>query len=90
MLRGPQVQELRLQVRALQMVSGLSDGGGSEGDGGNGGGGAPPLEAMLVERARRCEHDATVARLAAAEAQGEARTTPPPPLPHPFLLRLVL
>ncbi len=58
----PQVEELRLQLRALQVVSGL----GAE-EAGSGGGG---LEAMLVDKARHCEHEATVARLAAAEAKG--------------------
>lgn len=82
-----QVQELRLQVRALQMVSGLDtsaagadDSSAPAGGGGGGGSGweaAPALEAMLVERARRCEHDATVARLAAAAAQGAWTTRRP-------------
>lgn len=61
-------------MRALQMVSGLetsSPGGADDGPSAGGGGReAPALEAMLVERARRCEHEATVARLAAAAAQG--------------------
>jgi hypothetical protein len=80
-----QVTELRLQLRALQMVSGLGSSedvssggngsaGGDSGGGGSGGGGKASgnggLEAMLVDKARRCEHEATVARLAAAQAQG--------------------
>jgi hypothetical protein len=77
------VRELRLQLRALQVVSGLGSGedAGSEASGGGGdGGGASSrgaggggLEAMLVDKARRCEHEATVARLAAAQAQGAER-----------------
>lgn len=79
--------ELRLQLRALQVVSGLGSsedtgsGAGTGGAGGGDGGGNPGaaggkgpasggLEAMLVDKARRCEHEATVARLAAAQAQG--------------------
>lgn len=61
------------------MVTGLAtdgdeiDSSSSENAGGNGGrsgSSSRGLEAMLVERARRCEHDATTARLAAAQAQG--------------------
>lgn len=79
--------ELRLQLRALQVVSGLGSGedagsgagpsgnggGGGSGEGGGGSGkpsGSGGLEAMLVDKARRCEHEATVARLAATQAQG--------------------
>ena len=77
------MRELRLQLRALQVVSGLGSGEdigsgvGADGNGGDGGGGGSGkasgsggLEAMLVDKARRCEHEATVARLAAAGAQG--------------------
>lgn len=68
------MRELRLQLCALQTVSGLGGADDAEseaGSSGNGGGGGG-LEAMLVDKARRCEHEATVARLAAAQARGVA------------------
>lgn len=77
-----EVQELRTQIRGLQMVAGLEDDQDGEEDatigGNNSGGGAGKgkgLEAMLVERTRRCEHDATIARLAAVEAQEELQAS---------------
>jgi homeobox protein cut-like len=71
-----QVDDLRHQVRALQAVAGY--GAPADGDDGAGGGddeGArlgrgASLEALLVDKARRLEHELTMARLQVAEAQG--------------------
>ena len=79
------MDDLRHQVRALQAVAGY--GAPADGDEGAGGGdgdeGARPgrgasLEALLMDKARRLEHELTMARLQVAEAQGG---------PHVFFMR---
>ncbi len=71
----PQVEELRYQVRALQAVAGY----GAAADGDDPGGEAGPgrgsssLEALLVDKARRLEHELTMARLQVAEARGASQ-----------------
>ena len=76
-----QVEDLRYQVRALQAVAGYgapADGdngdaaNGEAGSGGRGSTSSSSLEALLVDKARRLEHELTMARLQLAEAQGEA------------------
>lgn len=64
-----QVSELKQQVRTLQAVAGYGAADGEEG-GTRGGGGS--LEALLLAKNRRLEHDLTMARLAIAESQGQA------------------
>ena len=70
-----QVDDLRHQVRALQAVAGYgAPADGDEGHGVEGAGTGPgrgaSLEALLVDKARRLEHELTMARLQVAEAQG--------------------
>ena len=77
-----QVEELRYQVRALQAVAGYgapADGDeGSDavgGEAGPGGRGSSSLEALLVDKARRLEHELTMARLQVADVQGALQTS---------------
>ena len=70
-----QVEQLQAQVRVLQAVGyGALE---SDDAGGPGPGAADSLEAALLGKARRLEHDLTMARLRMAELAGMT------PLEHP-------
>ena len=68
-----QVEELRQQVQALQEVGyGLEDSGSEPSGGIAGKGKGASLEALLLAKARRLEHDLTMARLRLASLAGAA------------------